>query len=354
MSGAGQIIQRDTTVPRSKCRVWRLRLSLGRDPMTGKYRTANKTIHGTYREAQEALRRWAVELEPSTRQKMTLGEYMDDYKARELAAGRKVAQQHASVYRHLGAVRLCDIDAGLVTAWLDRLAAEGYKDSTRSSYRSYLMRILKDAARSHTIASEPRLDPMRPANRSQPREALTGQQVASVMGLLDPTDAHHVAVALALLAGLRRQEASELLMWEDVDLEARLMRVRGTKTAASDAVVPISRELASILEQWQASSGRASGPVVGLTSNALGMWWQRSRGKLGLDGVPFHALRHTFVSLLAQADVHPAVMQRLARHASPTMTMRVYTHVHMEQERAGVDALSGLLDGTKNGTNNPA
>lgn len=55
-----------------------------------------------------------------------------------------------------------------------------------------------------------------------------------------------------------------------------------------------------------------------------------------------HALRHSFVSHLALAGVHPAVCQKLARHASIELTMKYYTHVLHESEVAGIDALKNL------------
>ncbi|MFW5690732.1 MAG: tyrosine-type recombinase/integrase, partial [Planctomycetota bacterium] len=46
--------------------------------------------------------------------------------------------------------------------------------------------------------------------------------------------------------------------------------------------------------------------------------------------VDFHALRHTFISNLARAGVHPRNAQALARHSTIDLTMNVYTHVAMD------------------------
>lgn len=45
---AGQLISRGT-------KTWRVRVSLGRDPETGTRKYNNKTIHGSFREAQNYL-----------------------------------------------------------------------------------------------------------------------------------------------------------------------------------------------------------------------------------------------------------------------------------------------------------
>ncbi len=57
--------------------------------------------------------------------------------------------------------------------------------------------------------------------------------------------------------------------------------------------------------------------------------------------VDFHALRHTFITNLAQGGVHPKTAQALARHSTITLTMDRYSHTGREQE---VQALSVLPD----------
>jgi integrase len=54
-----------------------------------------------------------------------------------------------------------------------------------------------------------------------------------------------------------------------------------------------------------------------------------------------HSLRHTFITNLCLAGVHPAVAQKLARHSSITLTMKYYTHVLRESE---IGAMQKLFD----------
>jgi len=46
----------------------------------------------------------------------------------------------------------------------------------------------------------------------------------------------------------------------------------------------------------------------------------------------FHSLRHTFITNLALAGVHPAIAQRLARHSDIRLTLEYYTHLTLEQQ----------------------
>jgi integrase len=58
--------------------------------------------------------------------------------------------------------------------------------------------------------------------------------------------------------------------------------------------------------------------------------------------VDFHALRHTFVSSLARAGVHPAKAKELARHSTITLTMDVYAHVETDELRSALGSVPGL------------
>lgn len=57
--------------------------------------------------------------------------------------------------------------------------------------------------------------------------------------------------------------------------------------------------------------------------------------------VDFHALRHTFATLLAESGASLVVAQRLMRHSDPSLTSGVYTHVSDAMGRGAVDGLLG-------------
>jgi site-specific recombinase XerD len=56
----------------------------------------------------------------------------------------------------------------------------------------------------------------------------------------------------------------------------------------------------------------------------------------------FHAFRHTFISNLVAAGVHPKTAQMLARHSTITLTMDRYTHVASEALTLAVKSLPDL------------
>lgn len=73
--------------------------------------------------------------------------------------------------------------------------------------------------------------------------------------------------------------------------------------------------------------------------------------------VDFHALRHTFITNLAQGGVHPKTAQVLARHSTITLTMDRYSHSEREDEARALDRLPDLNGHKKpdsDGENSPA
>ena len=58
----------------------------------------------------------------------------------------------------------------------------------------------------------------------------------------------------------------------------------------------------------------------------------------------FHALRHTFISSLANAGVPPDIRQKLAGHADPKVH-ESYTHHEMETLRGAIAMLPSLKPG---------
>jgi integrase/recombinase XerC len=55
--------------------------------------------------------------------------------------------------------------------------------------------------------------------------------------------------------------------------------------------------------------------------------------------IDFHALRHTFITTLAKANIHPNVVQALAGHANVATTLAFYTHFKRADERLAVQII---------------
>ncbi|RFU42750.1 site-specific integrase [Actinomadura logoneensis] len=71
--------------------------------------------------------------------------------------------------------------------------------------------------------------------------------------------------------------------------------------------------------------------------------WGRVREAAGLDGVRFHDMRHTCVSLLLHLGVAPDVVREIAGHSDIDVTMTIYAHTSLEEKRAALGKLGDVL-----------
>jgi integrase len=81
-----------------------------------------------------------------------------------------------------------------------------------------------------------------------------------------------------------------------------------------------------------------SSRMLQLDLAAAGIPYRDSAGRV----VDFHALRHTFVTALISAGIHPKTTQMLARHGDIRLTLDRYVHVLGERQIAAVNLLPNL------------
>ncbi len=110
-----------------------------------------------------------------------------------------------------------------------------------------------------------------------------------------------------------------------------------------DDVQPIRPDLAAALRPWLATRP-ADAPVFNLPERTADL----IRADLAAAGVPyrtdsgiadFHGLRHAFITALAMSRAPVKVVQSLARHSTPTLTLGTYAHVGLFDQAAALDAL---------------
>jgi integrase len=115
-----------------------------------------------------------------------------------------------------------------------------------------------------------------------------------------------------------------------------------------DDVQPIRPELADALRPWLASKAPGR-PVFGNLTKHTNILIQSDLARAGIpyrdasDRVAdFHALRHSYISALAMSNAPVKIVQSLARHSTPTLTLGVYAHVGLFDQTSALDALPDL------------
>ena len=139
---------------------------------------------------------------------------------------------------------------------------------------------------------------------------------------------------LGLYTGLRLGDVTAL-DWARVDLAGGWINLRTSKTGAR-VRVPIAPPLAE--EMRRTPTAQRFGPVLPdvagrrhLERPLEAIWreagvdaWERGESGRRVSVAGYHALRHTYVSLCADAGVPLAVVQAIVGHSGESMTRRYY------------------------------
>jgi len=150
------------------------------------------------------------------------------------------------------------------------------------------------------------------------------------------------AIRLLLFTGARLSEILTL-QWEDVDLEAGLLRLPDSKTGKK--VILISKPAQEVLQSIPRVEDNPF-VIVGEVEEAhlvnLQKTWRRIRGKAGLPDVRLHDLRHTFASLAVNAGASLPMIGALLGHKQANTTQR-YAHLALAPLRKQNEKVGKLM-----------
>lgn len=367
----------------------------------GSRRMVLKRGFPTRREAATALREeirkskigeW---VEPS---KQSLRDYMQEWLNGQRLAPSTLASYTKNFRLHiepyLGSTHVDRLTGSAVDVWMRRLEASGRADGQGGlSARTvrYVFTILRsalsDAVKQGRLAVNPtdRSTPPSPSEARPPEmQAWTATELARFLAWADDYDRDQ-AMGWRLLAatGMRRGEALAL-RWRDVDLDAGRLAVRRsvgvvkekgvgeelvegpTKTGRSRAV-DVDVDTVAALRAYRAARGALTSDLVRDTALVLSSTQgdyqhperfsrrfnshvRRARKALGAEQLPLvrlHDLRHTHATLLLADGVPVKVVSERLGHASATITLTVYQHVHPGMGREAANRFAALLSGLR-------
>lgn len=123
-------------------------------------------------------------------------------------------------------------------------------------------------------------------------------------------------IEIAALSGLRRGELARL-DWSHVDLERKILYVRGRTKTRRERAVPICEELRAALAAWPERSGPVFPRHSGGYIHPKVLWRQLAiaRAAAELADVDFHLLRHTRASWWVQNKVPLAKVAKWMGHS---------------------------------------
>lgn len=150
-------------------------------------------------------------------------------------------------------------------------------------------------------------------------------------------------VQVALNTGMRRGEILGL-RWNQVDLAAKTIKLSQTKSG-KPRVVPINALLLDVLVRQKEKTGYSEFVFLNRATRKpfqdVKRAFNTAATNVGIEGLRFHDLRHTFASRLVAAGVDLITVKDLLGHHSVKVTER-YTHTNAEQKKKAVEMLQGL------------
>jgi integrase len=163
---------------------------------------------------------------------------------------------------------------------------------------------------------------------------------------------HLPELDLAIHTGLRRTNMYVDLVWENVDLTARVAAVPTTKN--DDPVyIPLNQNAMRALIVFR-SRGNGKGRVVrnasGQTLKVNAHWFVAAIRESKIPNFRWHDLRHTYASRLRQKGVPLGNIAELLGHKGLKMTRR-YAHLAMSNLHDAVSRIENQTDTTTDTSN---
>ncbi|MEI6033115.1 MAG: site-specific integrase [Verrucomicrobiae bacterium] len=265
---------------------------------------------------------------------------------------------------HLGTraeAPLSSITPGDMVAFRDKLRKEGRAATTcNNTVKKILSVPFEQARRLGYIPTNPAaaVDILRDRGAKVGREPFTAEEIGKLLSTAEATPDWRGAIILAVTSGLRLGDIAGLT-WACVELDVNLVTVDAQKTGAT-LKLPIHPDFRAWLDKQPQGIGKAPVfPILhGVTVGGCSGLSAQFRGIVADAGIvgrvverkgigrttnskTFHALRHTFISSLANAGVASDLRQKLAGH-SDDRTHAIYTHHEIETLTAAIAKLPRL------------
>ena len=242
VTGEGTIVQLEKDKPKSKCRKWQLRVPVGLDPRTGKYKTRMRRVSDvSYTQAKKALCEFIKEIENDEVHKRagtTIKECTEDFMTRHRASGEFTESTNVTYERFFKAINhhIGYADASKVTReTLEKMYAALRSGDTlygKPASGIYLNQIHKafkllfdDLVKDGVVSKNPCAEMDTPRRDTQPRRALKPEAIREFIAQLDFTQETDIAYLLVVSTGMRRGEVCGL-SWRGVNLESRVISIR--------------------------------------------------------------------------------------------------------------------------------
>ena len=148
-------------------------------------------------------------------------------------------------------------------------------------------------------------------------------------------------ILILIYTGLR---VNELLTLENtkINIECRYIRAGSKTEAGKDRLIPISYKILPLITRYiklnnkylfQTKTGNF------LMYNNYRQNFKKIIKKIGLQEHTIHDTRHTFATLLSNADANKTAIKNIIGHSDYGITEKIYTHKDIEELKKAIDLL---------------
>jgi integrase len=360
-------------VTRRGKRSWRLKFELPR-AADGERRTGYLTVKGSRQDAEKELRRRltaidkGVAVEPRS---LTVRDYLKQWLAQVAVrtCGAKARHRYGQLIAiqitpRLGEIELQKLKPAHVDTWLQALDGKVSARTIRHAF-SVLRVALNHAVAVELVERNVCTVVKPPRQARQEVEILAADEIGEVLARLAGYWLHPIAV-LAFGTGARRGELCGL-RWSDwqsgslrieraIEQVGRTVTIKAPKTKAGIRTVTLPAYCIEVLRahrKAQLEQCLALGfgklpddaaifvnPLTGkaLQPDAISCAW--TKRKLG---VSFHSLRHSHASALISAGLDAVNVSKRLGHASPAVTLSIYSHLFKNRDSEAAKAIDAVL-----------
>lgn len=323
---------------------WIARKTIGYDPITGTQLKKTIGYFETKKEAMEALYNYSNKPERLFTDKMTFKDVFELWKKTHYTkiAPATIKQYdkfyNSSISIYFDDLVFKDIKLVQIQLYIDSL---NYSKATIKVIKAILKNIWNFGIKNDFIDKNLiDLIDIKNTNDKLLKRVIFNKKEIQI--LWDNMELPYVDTILILIyTGMRIGELLNLKN-TDINLEEKYILTEGSKTeAGKNRIIPINNKIFSLITKRMSIKNKylieyKNSP---LKYNTYREKFKKILKKLNLENHTVHDTRHTFASLLSDANANRESIKKIIGHSSFSTTERIYTHKGIEELRKAIESI---------------
>lgn len=357
---------------------WSFSVDIGKDPATGKRKQKTMSGFKTKKEAQAACAELINQIEKGGYQKpskLILSDFMEQVIESEIKPNMRpstIEGYEATlniIKRTIGFKEMAKLNTMEINVFIKHLRDNGCKNGTIKTHLMRLKKVLRIALKWNVIS----IDIAATIDSPKQDKSKKYWSYEECMDFIKKSkdDQYHMVYLLTIFTGLRRGEILGLPL-KNIDFDNNLIKISQMvvvengkavleedilKTSSSFRIIDVPPTIIEQLRKYSIEN-RKKFMELGI-SNHHNLLFTTSRGtmihpnnlsnrfrklckELNMPTIPFHGLRHSHATILAESkeNIH-AISDRLG-HSSTTVTNEMYIHLTKKMKTSLSEKLNHL------------